>query len=181
MLSRALSSSSPTLKARPLARTRDALVSSSSSTHFVLPSGASFIVRPPPSPLPPSLPHPSPSPSPSSSSSFPFLTSSSSEHLLPPSHPHTPSPTTLSPSQISSLQSLRRSNPSYWTRARLAQKFLVGPSVVARFGWGDGKEGRDAERSRRDHVQAEREASEARWGWRKAISREERRRRRALW
>lgn len=38
-----------------------------------------------------------------------------------------------------------------------------------------------AEKSRMQVIQGQREAKEARWGWKKAIAKEERRRRRTLW
>lgn len=169
----------------PLPRTRDPLLSSASAKHFILPSGATFIVRSPPSSLPPNykLPSSTPSPTPDPFTSHqPFLATASHEHLLPPSHPTpTPTSTVLSPTEIASLQALRRENPVFWTRSKLAAKFGVAPTVVARLGWGEGKEGREAERARKAAVEEESQHKRESWGWKKAVAREERTRRRAMW
>ncbi|GAA5900078.1 hypothetical protein JCM5296_002050 [Sporobolomyces johnsonii] len=203
MFKRALSSTSVLLKpstpsAAPLRRTKDPLLSSSTAQHFVLPSGSHFIVRPPPSALPPTVPipqasapatptHPflasiaSPTLASGASSLLPAL--STAEHLLPPSRrPSSPkSSKTLSAAEIAELQALRRAEPERWTRSRLAAKFGVSPTVVGRFGWGEGPEARRAEKERRNVVEAGQARRESRWGWKKTIAREERRRRRTMW
>ena len=68
MFKRALSATAPCLKPQPqahaqvqptpLRRVRDPLLSSRSAQHYTLESGHSFIVRPPPSVVPPSHPFP---------------------------------------------------------------------------------------------------------------------------
>ncbi|BGP19580.1 hypothetical protein JCM10213_001381 [Rhodosporidiobolus nylandii] len=197
------SSTSSTATSAPLKRTRDPLLSSPSAQHFTLPSGSSFVVRPPPSTVPSSHPLPpqeipaafaaaaqnSPfasvfAPSISSPSVLPSL--NSNEGQLPTSRPaasssSTSSGTQLTPSQIAELQSLRRSDPARWTRGKLAARFGVSQAVVGRFGWGEGSEARAMERERREAVERKRERREEGWGWKKSIAREERRRRRALW
>ncbi|GAA5972961.1 hypothetical protein JCM11641_000340 [Rhodosporidiobolus odoratus] len=184
----------------PLRRTRDPLLSSPNATHYTLPSGSHFIVRHPPSHVPSAHPlQPQPTPDSTLQATFansPFtaLLNSSSTLLaplesnqssLPTSRTPSPSPTTpsstLSPSQISELQSLRRADPARWTRSKLASKFGISPQVVGRLGWGEGVEARQAERERKVVVEAKRERSEVGWGWKKSIAREERRRRRDMW
>ncbi|GAA5960249.1 hypothetical protein JCM21900_002439 [Sporobolomyces salmonicolor] len=203
MFKRALSATSALLKPStpstpstvPLRRTKDPLLASSTAQHFVLPSGSHFIVRPPPSALPPTVPIPQAS----TSATHPFLAAVASpaggpsllpalttaEHLLPPSRgpsssPSTPSKT-LSAAEIAELQALRRERPAYWTRSRLAARFGVSPNVVGRFGWGEGPEARRAEQARRAAVEGKQERREGSWGWKKSIAREERRRRRSMW
>ncbi|GAA5920962.1 hypothetical protein JCM6882_004111 [Rhodosporidiobolus microsporus] len=193
----------------PLRRTNDPLLASPLAQHYTLPSGASFVVRPPPSSVPASHPllpqqqqshgasatlaaqaHESPfaaafsSPSSSSSSAQATLLPSLSpnESALPPSRPAPPTPAhPLSPSDIASLQSLRRSSPAQWTRSALAAKFGVSPQVVGTLGWGAGSEARRVEKERREQVERRREKREEGWGWKKSIAREERRRRRSMW
>ncbi|GAA5822344.1 hypothetical protein JCM5353_001579 [Sporobolomyces roseus] len=178
----------------PLRRTRDPLLSSSLAQHFILPSGNSFIIRPPPSTLPPTIPIPSQS----TSESNPFLdsiTSSSSSGLNPltpqsnldklpstrRSSSTTPSTSTqLTREQIDQLQELRRTNPTS-SRAQLAKQFGVSTQVVGRLGYGKGSEARLAQNFKRVEVEQERQEREESWGWKKSIAREERRRRRDLW
>lgn len=209
MFKRALTATAPCLKpqppspATPLRRVRDPLLSSRSAQHYTLESGHSFIVRPPPSVVPPTLPF---LPQPADTSAFfaasPFgasLTSDSSRPVLPSNHysienqhrlPSTrraaagsssTTTTTLSADQITRLQSLRRSDPAKWTRSALAREFNVPQHVVGRFGWGEGVEAKQAERARRREVEAERKLQEDGQGWKRTIAREERRRRRSMW
>lgn len=174
---RPLAQQSPSSSSAPLLRrTKDPLLSSSQSQHFTLgpeAGSAHFIVRPPPSTLPPSLPI-----KPLSAEGG----AAASEASLPPSRVRwTSSPPAerrqLSAEEVQSLQALRRSDPTYWTRAKLADKFSISRAAVGTLGWGD----RAAERSRREVLQREKEEREARWGWKKGIAREERARRRTMW
>jgi len=202
MLARAFTATAPALKQAaptPLRRTRDPLVASSRAHHFRLESGAHFVARPPPSILPPTVPIPhastsalpaaladspfahavAPSPFPADSPAAP---PSADEHRLPPLRAPAPARATpLSPVEVDELQQLRRSAPAYWTRSRLARKFGVTQQVVGTIGWGDGPGARRAERERRDQVEARQHKVEQRWGWKKEIAREERRRRRTMW
>ncbi|GAA5826638.1 hypothetical protein JCM11251_002830 [Rhodosporidiobolus azoricus] len=188
-----------TSTAAPLRRTRDPLLSSPLASHYTLPSGSHFVVRPPPSSVPASHPLPpqagtsaslaaqaaeSPFSSlftaPQESTLLPSLTAN--ESSLPSSRPAPPTPAhTLSPAQIAELQSLRRSSPQRWTRSKLATKFGVSPQVVGTLGWGEGSEGRAAERERKEVVERRKEKVENGWGWKKSIAREERKRRRDMW
>jgi hypothetical protein len=212
MFKRALTATAPCLKPQPTAapaplrRVRDPLLSSPSAQHYTLESGHSFIVRPPPSVVPPThpfLPQSSTDSSPAFAAS-PFGAStasgsSSSLLLLPSNHysiehqhrlpstrrgPSTNTTTTtvlLSADQITRLQSLRRTNPAKWTRSALAREFNVPQHVVGRFGWGEGVEAKQAERERRRQVDAVRKVEEEGQGWKRTIAREERRRRRSMW
>ena len=174
----------------PLRRTKDPLLSSSLSQHFILPSGNSFIIRPPPSVLPPTIPIPSQSTSESSNPFLESITSSplesnSSTHLnldkLPSTRQSSPSTSSqLTREQIDQLQELRRTNPTS-SRAQLAKQFGVSTQVVGRLGYGKGSEARLAQTFKRVEVEQEREEREESWGWKKSIAREERRRRREMW
>ena len=180
-------------KALPLRRSKDPLLSSSSAQHLTLSDGSAFVIRAPPTSLPPTVPIPhasntsSDTAGPSRNIFFtppttPFLLSASNaEHLIPLSRTSTPSTTTLSPDQVASLQSLRRENPQLYTRSKLAQQFGISPQVVGTLGWGEGSEARRAEKMRNSQLSKEQELVEGKWGWKKAIAREERRRRRSLW
>lgn len=184
MLKRAFSTLRPlqqeaTAAATPLRRTKDPLLSSSTAQHFTLPTGSHFVIRAPPSTLPPS--HPVPSTSTTSAGQ-----TANAEAQLPVSRTrHYSNPPAerkqLSTEEVAALQALRRSDPAYWTRSKLATKFSISKAAVGTVGWGEGAEGRAAERSRQAELQAQKEATEARWGWKKEIAKEERRRRRTMW
>ncbi|TNY22653.1 mitochondrial ribosomal protein subunit L20-domain-containing protein [Rhodotorula diobovata] len=195
-------SSSSSSAAAPLRRTRDPLVASSRAHHFRLDTGAHFVARPPPSILPPTvpIPHPATSPLPRALADSPFAHAvapspfapdspaappSANEHRLPPlrapSTSATTPATTLSPAEVAELQSLRRSAPAHWTRSRLARRFGISQQVVGTLGWGEGPEARRAELKRQEQVVARQAKVETRWGWKKEIAREERRRRREMW
>jgi hypothetical protein len=172
------SNSTAHLARTTLRRTKDPLMSSSQATHYTLPSGSQFIVRPPPSVLPASHPLPvdgSPTPTPMDQEF---------EHMLPASRqPRTLAQDAvhLNESQIAELQSLRRSDPATWTRQALATKFGISQQIVGRLGWGQGSEARRAEKEYQLKLQQSRQDKESRWGWKKAVAREERRRRRSMW
>ena len=180
-------------KALPLRRSKDPLLSSSAAKHLTLSDGSAFVIRAPPTSLPPTVPIPqhsntsSDTAGPSSNIFFtppalPFLLApSTAEHLIPLSRAATPSPAQLTPDQVASLQSLRRKNPQLHTRSNLAKQFNISPQVVGTLGWGDGSEARRAEKQRSTQLTQDKELVEGKWGWKKAIAREERRRRRSLW
>jgi hypothetical protein len=177
-----------------LHRSKDPLISSTLSTHFKTTSGNHFIIRPPPSSLPPTLPIPynqstaTDGSSSTTTANNPFFPASSlsTPFLLPsspvpaPLPPHL-APHHLTPIEILELQSDRRSNPLLWTRSKLAEKYNISVIAVGRLGWGEGKEARESAKVRSRAVLGERERTEGSWGWKKTIAREERRRRRALW
>lgn len=183
----------PTSIKQLLPRTKDPLLSSSTAQHYTLPSGALFIVRPPCSSLPPSMPYPQlQSTSRSASATSPsnpfqthaapvFLHSTRAEHLIPSSRRPSPPRSPLTVEEVASLQALRISAPSYWTRSKLASKFDLSPKVVGTLGWGDDLAGKAAEKFRKEEVESEKSRKEGSWGWKKRIAREERRRRRSMW
>ncbi|GAA5855575.1 hypothetical protein JCM3766R1_002190 [Sporobolomyces carnicolor] len=184
----------------PLRRTKDPLLASSVAQHFILPSGNQFIIRPPPSVLPPTVPVTSTA---EAATTHPFLdsivasplklsraSSSSSPSPVDPStlpnsrasrraSPTPPSTTQLTQEQINQLHQLRTTSNA--TRSQLAKQFGVSPQVVGRIGYGKGPESRLVERVKRGEIELEREEREAGWGWKKSIAREERRRRRSMW
>lgn len=169
--------------AAPLRRNKDPLLTSAVASHYTLPSGAHFVVRSPPSTLPPS--HPVPSSSLSASTLLKPSAAATAEHLLPVSRSSaaagTSPKTHLTAEELSTFHALRQQNPSHWTRSKLAAKFGVSPKVVGTLGWGEGSAARKAERERKESIEAAKEKREGRWGWKKSIAREERRRRRELW
>ncbi|GAA5984404.1 hypothetical protein JCM10908_003334 [Rhodotorula pacifica] len=214
MFKRALSATAPALKpqqpsATPLRRVRDPLLSSRSAQHFTLESGHSFIVRPPPSVVPPTLPLlPQQGEAAAAFAASPFgaglaspSSSSAKASLLPTEHysirnqhrlpstraarsaasSGTTTTTTLSADQISRLHSLRRSDPLKWTRSALAREFQIPQHVVGILGWGEGPAAKALEKERRREVERVRKEEEAKMGWKRSIAREERRRRRSMW
>lgn len=211
MFKRAIASTAPLCKPHaaapaPVRRARDPLVSSPVAQHFVLESGHKFIVRPPPSVVPPTHPLPPQASTSNGGASAaawansPFAHISApdaattllpshsieNQHRLPSSRAARRAPATapdyhLSSDEVERLQSLRRSDPLRWTRSALAREFGVPQHVVGRLGWGEGPEARAFERARRRQVEAERAHAEAQQGWKRTIAREERRRRRSMW
>ncbi|BGO95131.1 hypothetical protein NBRC10512_006415 [Rhodotorula toruloides] len=191
--------------AQRLRRTRDPLTSSSVAQHFTLPSGSHFVVRPPPSVLPPTLPVPpteaalphadkfaqtpfaSAVHQPAVASSLPpslhaQQPQQANQHLLAPSRPPPATPEKkLSPQEVQELQALRRSDSNYWTTGTLARKFGVSRNTVTMLGFGEGIEAERIAAERKRVVDAAKARREERYGWRKAIAREERQRRRTLW
>jgi len=183
----------------PIRRTKDPLLSSSVAQHFILPSGNQFIIRPPPSVLPPTVPisqtstnstHPflesivaSPLKTPSTSSE-PSSSSPIDPSALPSSRSRRSTPpvtsTKLSPEQINQIQQLRLTSSST-TRSQLSKQFGISPQVVGRIGYGKSSEARLVEKVKKGSLELEREEREAGWGWKKSIAREERRRRREMW
>ncbi|BGP27276.1 hypothetical protein JCM10295v2_006240 [Rhodotorula toruloides] len=170
--------------AQRLRRTRDPLTSSSVAQHFTLPSGSHFVVRPPPSVLPPTLPVPPTEAALPHADKFaptPFA-SAANQHLVAPSRPRAPEAgKKLSPQEVQELQALRRSDSNYWTTGVLARKFGISRSTVTMLGFGEGIEAERSAAERRRVVEAAKARREERYGWRKAIAREERQRRKMLW
>ncbi|CAD6566477.1 MAG: hypothetical protein CYPHOPRED_000750 [Cyphobasidiales sp. Tagirdzhanova-0007] len=151
-------------------RFHDSLKSKDASHYYLTDdTSVAFTIRPAVSPLPPTL------------SSTP-ATSSSSTVFPPRLHPL---PTTekaiLSEAQISEMQALRLSNPSWWTRSRLAHKYNVSKFYVAIQGFGESSEARAAERTVRENHENKDEEKRNRYGMKKRIDREVRRRRKEFW
>lgn len=198
----AASSSKSSTPAR-LRRTKDPLASSARAQHYQIDAGTQFVVRPPPSVVPPT--HPVPSSSAAASGEFafvePFVQVDRNQHMISPtprraskrsklatsatdSTATTDSATTkrqLTAEEIESLQALRRSDPAHWTRTRLAEKFGISPTAVSVLGWGRGSDATAAASARRQQLEADQIKRQDKWGWKKQIAREERRRRREMW
>lgn len=148
-----------------------------------------FTIRTPSSPAPVTLP-PSSSPSTSRSSQSATVSESASpvepveeEYELPPQlHKDTPNYSKLTPEQVEELQQLRTSDPSHWTRSKLAAKYNVSPFYVGIVGFG-GKNPenlRIGKRVKEMHDQAQIDQKE-KWGFKKRVDREVRRRRKEFW
>lgn len=140
-----------------------------------LESGSIFTINSPESTLPAHYPIVQ-----SAQSLRPVLATTSLTHLLPPIHSDpfcNSAPIQLSPTAIAQLQSLRSTR----TRSSLAKQFGISERVVGMLGWSKDAKGREGERLVRARVEEEKERREGRWGWKKMIAREERRRRRMLW
>lgn len=162
---------------RPNKRQFDSLASGLSNPnahHFILKDRPSlqFVVRPAPSPVPPTQPYVH---SPAGPSAF----------LPPRLHPEadesTASRSRLDQSEIASLQALRLSDPIKWTTGKLAEKYNVSRFFVSLVGFGDSAEAKAAEKLvKARHEQEETERSE-KWGMQKRIDREVRRRRKDFW
>lgn len=131
---------------------RDPLDIAPDAQRFVLPSGAHFIVRSPPTVVPPTIALASAGPAASTSSSGrdelthplastsaapsdalprPHLRTASTEHLAPLSHRAPPSKT-LSADELVELRALRLEAPQTHSISALAKRFGVSPGYVAR-------------------------------------------------
>lgn len=131
-------------------------------------------VRPPSSPAPVSHP--------AIASTSTTTANTSSETQLPPQlHKETPERATLSAEQIAEMQALRLSDPVRWTRSKLAEKYNVSKFFVAMKSFGDSHEAKIAARTVKEtHDQAE-QLQRDRWGFKKRVDREVRRRRKEFW
>lgn len=170
--------------AKVLRRSKDPLLSAAHARHYALDEHTAFIVREPDSPLPVTLPIPStsrlPSTNPFGSRPSLFLTTDTKEHLVPSRAPSIAT-VQLSEAEVLELQALRRADPVLNTRNVLARKFNISPQVVGRLGWGTGSVAAQAEKSLKAQIAVRKAGVVQAWGWKKAIAREERGRRRALW
>lgn len=158
---------------------------SPNAEHFTLADRPSvrFTVRPAPSVVPPTLP-------------IPQASSSITATQLPPPL-RTRAPTehqnqlqTLTPEQIVEMQELRLSNPTLWTRGRLAAKYNCSPFFVGLVGFGGSshtqassndtakKAASELVKSRHQRRQ---ELQQIKWGFKKRVDREVRRRRKEFW
>ena len=180
---------------------RDPLDIAPDAQRYVLPSGAHFIVRSPPSVVPPTialaagptastsarvldeLTHPlaSTSAAPLDALPRPHLRTADTEHLAPLSH-RAPSTKTLSADELAELRSLRLEAPQTHSIAALATRFGVSPSYVAR----RQRDGRSAEARAQANALADRQERigvlhAAQTGYLRELRIAERRARRALW
>lgn len=130
-----------------------------------------FVVRPAPSPIPATLPHPSVS----ADSVLPPRLNAESTAVAASMR------STLTPAQVREMQSLRLSNPSQWTRSKLAEKYNVSKFFVSTVGFGDSLEGKQAARMAKEEHEQRNEIRQSRWGMKKRVDREVRRRRKEFW
>jgi hypothetical protein len=110
-------------------------------------------------------------------------TSEIDEAALPPRlHPEPEkSKTTLSPEQIQEMQELRLSNPTRWTRNRLAKKYNVSPFFVGIAGFGEGSQAKTAEKQAVARNVRKQERMLEKYGLRRRITSEVRRLRKLHW
>ena len=160
------------IPAKPSMRHPDPLVNSSNATATMLSDDLTFIHRPPPSaPTPLSY---------TTNPASPLLkpVSSNASSPLPPllRTPAEEKPR-MSDEDLAELRRLRSSNPTYYTRKRLANQFHCTQSFI----------GRMAPLSTQDHriALAKRDEEHAKirsqWGERKLIIRDTRKRRKEFW
>ena len=142
---------------------------STNSSHHNLVDNPSirFTIRPAPSPIPSTLPA-----SPVGSSQF-----------LPPAlrPENTGSEKRLNAEEIAEMQALRLSDPTHWTRSRLAQKYGVSSYFVGIQGFGESTQGQAAAKMVKEGHQRVDAERRTRWGFKKRVDREVRLRRRELW
>ncbi|SJX61277.1 related to sulfide:quinone oxidoreductase, mitochondrial precursor [Sporisorium reilianum f. sp. reilianum] len=171
---RGFATSSVGLRNTPARRPRDPLDASPDATRHTLPSGETFIVRPPPSTTPARStiyqPQPLLNAQPASDAS-----------VLPPAlrprsrfaqqHPNIDTAITLD--QIAAIQRLRRQDPVTYTKTTLAKQFNCSPlfvSIVA-----------PLPKAVREVKKQHDELKKASWGLNKRVARAEREERRLLW
>ncbi|KDN42399.1 FAD/NAD(P)-binding domain-containing protein [Tilletiaria anomala UBC 951] len=170
---RTFSSSPATSRNTPARRPRDPLAVDRSAMHHRLPTGETFIVRPPPS---------APSPYTSTLTPNPILdgiaAAPPSPALPPPIKPRTrssvlPGSQPLTAQQILQLQALRKEDPLKNTASKLAKQFGCSPTFV-RIAAPAPKEIKELRSSALDALRRT-------WGLRKQVARTEKAERRKLW
>ncbi|KAL7009693.1 hypothetical protein EMMF5_000601 [Cystobasidiomycetes sp. EMM_F5] len=127
-----------------------------------------FTIRSPYSPAPPTLP---------------AVVSSAAADTLPPRLRPEPGQhlARLSEEQMQELKSLRLSDPAKWTRSKLAKKYNVSPFFVSTLGFGDSKQARRVQKQVKSTHEREADDQRQRWGMKKTVDREVRRRRKQFW
>lgn len=166
---RGFATSSVCLRNTPARRPRDPLDASPDATRHPLPSGETFIVRPPPT-APPSRstiyqPQPLLSAVPSNA------TSNLPPALRPKSRRAESQP--ITPEQIATIQRLRKEDPITYSKSKLAKEFNCSPlfvSIVAPLEKG-------VKQVKRQQDELKRQS----WGLNKRVARAEREERRLLW
>jgi hypothetical protein len=168
---RYISNSAPRLRDTPVRRTRDPLDTSPDAVRHRLPTGETFIVRPPPTAPTPYNFGPS-----QTTVSYP----STSTTLPPALRPRTRlriSPEeinhNLSSEQIASIQALRKQDPIKYTISHLARMFKCTPTII--------KISAPLSSTVRKFKEEELETRRANWGFNKTLQRELRKERKALW
>jgi hypothetical protein len=184
-------------------RAKDALVTSPHAQSYALDNGATFFVRPPPTPIPPTLPipfdnaHELPEPG-STEYAHPLLTrppkSQDGEqpllrsttpfaHLAPrlnSGKPAAPSKM-LTPAEILELRQLRASDPNTWTRKALADKFGCSESFVGIIGFGKDLKGKNLQRDLRTERRKQVMEIRSQWTPKREMAFQEKKARRRMW
>lgn len=168
---RGFATSSVGLRNTPARRPRDPLDASPDAIRHTLPSGETFIVRPPPSAQPARSTIYQPQP---------LLNAqpiSESSNLPPALRPRTRAvaaqPQIISPEQIATIQRLRKEDPIRYTKTALAKQFNCSPlfvSIVA-----------PLPKAVRQVKKQQEELKKQSWGLNKRVARAEREERRLLW
>lgn len=167
--SRAFSISAASQRNTPARRPRDPLDTSVDAIRHHLPTGETFIVRPPPS---------TSSPFNLESSQKEVVTYPASTLQLPPAlRPSRPKGQNqdklLSESDIAKIQTLRRQDPIQFTVSRLAKQFKCSPAII--------QIAAPLSPEIRKAKEMEVETRRANWGANKTLQRELRKERKALW
>ncbi|CDR87734.1 related to sulfide:quinone oxidoreductase, mitochondrial precursor [Sporisorium scitamineum] len=168
---RGFTTSSVGLRNTPARRPRDPLDASPDATRHTLPSGETFIVRPPPSSTPARTTiyqhQPLLNAQPASD------TSSLPPALRPRSRLAQNVDTAITPDQIATIQRLRKEDPIKYTKTKLAKQFNCSPlfvSIVA-----------PLPKAVRQVKKQQEELKKSSWGLNKRVARAEREERRLLW
>lgn len=154
-----------TLRNTPARRPRDPLDTAPNAERHAIPTGETFIVRPPPTA--PSTFAPLRHTGPVSPDALPALRPRNRSTAMGESGRR------LSEADIASMQALRASDPERNTATALAQRFSCSPTFV--------RIAAPLDKATRRRQQSEKERQRAEWGARKVMHREIRSERRALW
>ncbi|KAA1469763.1 hypothetical protein DENSPDRAFT_642361 [Dentipellis sp. KUC8613] len=160
------------LPQKPRMRIKDPLANAPSATVTALPEDLTFIHRPPPS-----LESPV---SYTTNPTSPLLRKAhpSGDAPLPPHlHKVAPKKPSISEEALAEMRRLRASDPTAYTRKRLAEQFDCTVAFVGRMA----PLSKQAKRDALERREVEHEDARSRWGEKKAIVREIRKKRREFW
>ena len=167
---RGFSTSSVGLRNTPARRPRDPLDASPDAVRHTLPSGETFIVRPPPTAAPARSTIYQPQPL---LSAQPLSDASSLPPALRPRARLAAGSDAITPEQIATIQRLRKEDPITYTKSKLAKQFNCSPlfvSIVA-----------PLPKAVRQVKKQQDDLKKQSWGLNKRVARAEREERRLLW
>ncbi|KAJ1033369.1 hypothetical protein NDA13_001361 [Ustilago tritici] len=172
---RGFATSSVGLRNTPARRPRDPLDASPDATRHTLPTGETFIVRPPPTATPVRSTIYQPQPLLNAQPSSPADESSLPPALRPRSHCASSQnkSSAITPKQIAEIQRLRKQDPIVNTKSKLAQRFNCSPlfiSIVA-----------PLPKAVKQVKKQQDDLKKQSWGLNKRVARAEREERRLLW
>lgn len=172
---RGFATSSVGLRNTPARRPRDPLDASPDATRHTLPTGETFIVRPPPTATPVRSTIYQPQPLLNAQPSSPADESSLPPALRPRSHCASSQnkSSAITPKQIAEIQRLRKQDPIVNTKSKLAQMFNCSPlfiSIVA-----------PLPKAVKQVKKQQDDLKKQSWGLNKRVARAEREERRLLW